>query len=325
MNDKISIIIPVYNLEKYIARTIDSVCQQTYSNLEIVVVDDGSKDESWDIICKYAENDSRIIPIHQENGGVTSARLNGVKHATGEWIGFVDGDDTIDKCMYERLISNALKYNAQISHCGYKMFFKDGRIKYFYNTNRLVEQDNVTGLKDLLQGSFVEPGLWNKLFHNTLFHDLLQDNTIDYSIKNNEDLLMNFFLFKNSNKSIYEDFCPYNYIVRDNSASRVLNEHSVFDPIRVKKIIFDNACDDIKTECKKAYIQTCINVYCGLTINDYMNYSDQVYKLIKQESEYINSLNKNMRILGKIILFNRIFFSFAYRVYSKCFQRKKYE
>ena len=105
INDKISVIIPVYNLQNYIKRTLDSVCAQTHSNIEIIVVDDGSNDKSFDIICNYAKIDSRIIPIHQENGGVTSARINGIKHATGEWIGFVDGDDLIDEDMYEFLIS----------------------------------------------------------------------------------------------------------------------------------------------------------------------------------------------------------------------------
>ena len=173
MNEKISIIIPVYNLEKYIKRTAESVLKQTYTNIEVIIVDDGSSDESWKIIQKIADKDNRVIPIHQENGGVTSARLKGIRRSTGEWIGFVDGDDEIESDMYEILLNNAKRYNADISHCGYQMIFEDGRVNYFHNTGCLVQQDRTTGLKDLLDGSLVEPGLWNKLFHKNLFHSLL--------------------------------------------------------------------------------------------------------------------------------------------------------
>ena len=109
MNEKISIIIPVYNLEKYIKRTAESVLKQTYTNIEVIIVDDGSSDESWKIIQKIADKDNRVIPIHQENGGVTSARLKGVRRSTGEWIGFVDGDDEIESDMYEILLNITLR------------------------------------------------------------------------------------------------------------------------------------------------------------------------------------------------------------------------
>ena len=104
MKDKISIIIPVYNLEKYIKRAVESVLKQTYSNIEVIIVDDGSSDKSWTIIQEIADGDNRVVPIHQENGGVTSARLNGVRHSMGEWIGFVDGDDEVEPDMYEILL-----------------------------------------------------------------------------------------------------------------------------------------------------------------------------------------------------------------------------
>ena len=149
MQNKISVIIPVYNLEKYLARTLDSVLAQTYKNLEIILVNDGSADESPAIMEYYASLDSRIKTIHKENGGVTSARLSGVGAATGDWIGFVDGDDLIEPEMFERLIKNALHYQADISHCGYQMVFPS-RVDYYYNTAKLVEQDHTTGLRDLI-------------------------------------------------------------------------------------------------------------------------------------------------------------------------------
>lgn len=228
MDNKISIIVPAYNIETYLARTLDSVLAQTYRNIEVIVVNDGSKDGTGAVLDHYAAQDHRVKAIHKENGGVTSARLRGVAEATGEWIGFVDGDDLVEPDMYERLLENALKYDADISHCGYRMVFPS-RVDYYHNTGKLVEQDHDAGLRDLICGSFVEPALWNKLYRRALFTGITEK--MDFSIKINEDVLMNYWLFKASRKSVYEDFCPYHYILRPGSAATSkLNEHKLRDP-----------------------------------------------------------------------------------------------
>lgn len=236
-NELISIIVPVYNLESYIERAVKSICQQTYSNLEIILVDDGSTDKSLKIMEKLAAEDTRIRVIHQSNKGVTSARLTGIQIAKGAWIGFVDGDDYIESYMYERLMKNAVEYNTDISHCGYQMVFSD-RVDYYYNSGIVVEQDRYKGIKDLLEGKYIEPGLCNKLFSSTVINRALLSKKMDLSIKNNEDLLMNFYLFEQAEKSIYEDFCPYHYIVRkDSAATSSINENKLKDPGKVLKII----------------------------------------------------------------------------------------
>ena len=122
---KISIIIPAYNIAPYLPRCLDSVLEQTYTNLEIIVVDDGSKDDTRAVIEEYAERDNRIVPVYKENTGVSDTRNKGLDVATGDYIGFIDGDDYIEKNMYEVLMSNAIKYNADISHCGYKLKFPE--------------------------------------------------------------------------------------------------------------------------------------------------------------------------------------------------------
>ena len=114
---KVSVIVAAYNIEKYIARCLDSILNQTYKNLEIIVVNDGSSDNTGEIIDKYSEKDIRIKVIHKENSGVSSARNKGLDMSTGDYIGFVDGDDTLETDMYELLVSNAIKNNADISHC----------------------------------------------------------------------------------------------------------------------------------------------------------------------------------------------------------------
>ena len=235
MDAKISVIIPAYNIQAYLGPTLDSVLAQTYKNLEILVVNDGSKDDTGTVADTYAATDSRIRVIHKENGGVTSARLRGVAEATGEFIGFVDGDDFIEPQMYARLMENMLAHNADISHCGYQMVFPS-RVDYYYNTGRLVIQDGEQGCTDLLSGSFVEPALWNKLYRRELFIGLAE--WMDTSIRINEDLLMNFHLFRLANKAVFEDTCPYHYVLRKGSAATSrLNEHKLKDPLKVLHLL----------------------------------------------------------------------------------------
>ncbi len=236
-NETISIIVPVYNIAPYLPRCLDSILAQTYPDLEILAVDDGSTDESGTILDAYAAKDSRIRVIHQENSGVTKARFAGLRAAAGEWIGFVDGDDFIEPDMFERLLRNACQYDADISHCGYQMVFPN-RTDCYHNTGLLLRQDTLSGLKDLLHGSRVEPGLCNKLYHRRVFQGLLRSGVEDLGIRINEDLLMNFYLFREARQAVYEDFCPYHYIVRKGSAANTRSRAChVTDPIQVGRIL----------------------------------------------------------------------------------------
>ena len=325
----ISVIVPAYNVEKTIKRTLDSILAQTYFNLEIIVVNDGSSDCTGKIIEQYAEKYSKCIKtIHTRNNGVTSARLKGVEVAKGEWIGFVDGDDEIESDMYERLFSNAVNYRAEISHCGYQMVFADGRVHYFYNTGRLIQQDKITGVKDLLEGTFVEPGLCNKLFHKNLFYSLLYEDVMDKSIKINEDLLMNYYLFARASKSVFEDVCKYHYIVRNTSVTRtLLNKNQIYDPIKVKRIIFDTATEDFKTEASRAYISTCVNVYNNLMlapINQFIPDEANIRENIVAHKCFIHLLGKKRRILAYLILYIPRIYKPLYRFYAKYLLKSKY-
>lgn len=237
MNSLLSIVIPAYNIEQYISRCLDSLVNQTYKNIEIIVVDDGSKDNTPNILDEYANKYSHIKVIHKVNEGVSIARLTGMKVCDGEYVGFVDGDDTVDNDMFELLMNNAYKYSADISHCGYVMDFPDGHSDKHYGTGKIVVQDNETGLRDLLSGQFVEPGLWNKIYKREIIESYILNNQMDYSIKNLEDLLVNYFMFKESNLSVYEDVCKYHYIKRKLSASTSMSKNVILDPMKVMKLL----------------------------------------------------------------------------------------
>lgn len=280
----ISIIVPAYNIAPYIEKSVMSICAQSYRNLEIIIVDDGSKDDTLSAAQKLAQQDQRIRVIHKENGGVTSARLRGVQEASGEWIGFVDGDDYIEPQMYERLLSNALEYQADISHCGYQMVFPSGHVDYYYNTGRFVLQDKPEGLKTLLDGSYIEPGLCNKLFHKNLLHSLLHRGLMDTTIRNTEDLLMNYYLFREARASVYEDICPYHYVLRPSSAATSkLSEHKLKDPVKVLHILLKETENetDVHTVVCRRYIRTLIQ-YASMDC--------------RSQAEWVAAYRKEMRI-----------------------------
>ena len=137
MESLISVIVPVYNVENYLDKCIESIVNQTYKNLEIILVDDGSLDSSSKICDEWAVKDNRIKVIHKTNGGVSSARNEGLKNANGDFIAFVDSDDWLELNMYEKLISKQKETNTDIVFSGYNMII-DGKT---WNINESVKSD----------------------------------------------------------------------------------------------------------------------------------------------------------------------------------------
>lgn len=327
MNDLISVIVPVYNIAQDLPNCLDSILVQTYPNIEIVAVNDGSPDNSGEILDRYASKYPNVRVIHKENGGVTSARLRGVQEASGEWIGFVDGDDEIEPDMYERLLNNAKNYNAQISHCGYQLRFPDGRVNFFHNTGLLAQQDKITALRELLSGAMIEPGLWNKLFHKTLFHSLLHSDALPADIKNNEDLLMNYYLFKTADRSVFEDWCPYHYLAREGSATRSkFNEHKIYDPIRVRDIIRKNVQDDLRDDAQRAYIATCINSYHELIRGGPADktHMRRVREFLQHEKQHFSLLGRKGALMAQIIIHAPALYRLVYSGYCRFLRKDRY-
>ena len=200
--DTISVIVPAYNIGPYLSRSLDSLLAQTYQNLEIIVVDDGSSDNTAAVMREYAEKSDRIRTFFKENGGVTSARLRGVQEATGDWIAFMDGDDYVEPQMYARLLENAQSCGADISHCGHQVHYSDGRIEYVHQSGKIHTQDHRLGLWELLDNRDVSMSLCTKLYRRRLFEGL--ENWMDTSISNNEGLLMNYYLFDRAETGVFE-------------------------------------------------------------------------------------------------------------------------
>ena len=322
--DKISVIVPVYNLEHLVKRCVQSIAAQTYQNLEILLVDDGSKDNSLSVIEGMAAEDSRIRVIHKENGGLPSARIAGIGAATGEWLTFVDGDDEIEPDMYERLLNNAKRYDADISHCGQVMVYPDGSRLYFHNSGAVREQDNYLGLKDLLEESLVQPSVCNKLYKRELFADL--EGKYTEELWNNEDMLLNFYLFSRSKKSVFEDFCPYLYMIREGSLSqRKPNAHTIYDPILVKQRILRDCTPELRDEVKKAMAGTCLYAYaqlCRGMEKEYAGDREKVRAIIREQLPNLSMLSPKSAVMVWFVSYIPVVFHVTYGMYYRYFKKK---
>ena len=323
--EKISVIVPVYNTAPWLVRCLNSLLAQSHENMEVVVVNDGSKDNTREILDAYAAAHANVKVIHKENGGVTSARLRGVAEATGDWIGFVDGDDIIEPDMYAHLLQNACETGADIAHCGHRVIFPDGRVELVHGTGEKKEQDHFMALRDLLDGGVIESGLCTKLFKRELFAGL--EEKMDLRIKNNEDLLMNYFLFEQAEKAVFEDICPYHYILRQGSASyRQLHEHSIFDPIRVRQIILEHCQEEMKVDARIALLRNLLFAYAQLALRmekEFDGFRSRVRKLLKEQREYFSLLSMRNKVLANLVCTAPWAFTFAYGMYVKLFQKEE--
>lgn len=228
----ISVIVPIYNVEKYLPRCIESIINQTYKNLEIILIDDESPDNCGQICDEYAKKDSRIKVIHKKNGGVSSARNAGLDISQGDYIGFVDPDDYISEEMYEVMLTEAKKDDLGIVECNYFVSYEDGtclvidkRGKRLYNT-----------FNDILYGVFTNylyPGICFKLFKKTVI------NSIRFSteFKIAEDMLFFLDCAKNNTKLKIISNPLYYYFQRQSSVMNRPFHNGAFDELKVVEML----------------------------------------------------------------------------------------
>ena len=238
----ISVIVPVYNIEEYLPRCLDSILAQTYTELEIILVDDGSTDCSGVICDQYAKKDKRIKVIHKENGGVSSARNIGLDRATGEYIGFVDGDDLLDDKMFEVLLKNAEEQKCDISCCQFATIDLQGNQKSIYN-----DISQILNSEYIISNFFFDPfikelmySVYSKIYKYSLIEELRYKS---YSY--GEDILFVFETLERSQKVYYDNYVGYYYVQRENSAMTAA--------FSKKRLEYINAIKEIEVKCKIKY------------------------------------------------------------------------
>ena len=171
MGEKISVIVPVYNVEQYLEKCVESIINQTYKNLEIILVNDGSTDNSGKLCDELAKKDERIKVIHKENGGLSDARNRGIEEATAKVIGFIDSDDYIDKDMYKILFENLNKTGADLSMCGHYDVF-NGVIPNQVENIEVKLLSSIQAINMVMEAKVMSVTAVNKLYKKDLFNDL---------------------------------------------------------------------------------------------------------------------------------------------------------
>ncbi len=217
----ISIIVPVYNVKDYVGKCLLSLQGQTYPNLEIIVVDDGSTDGSGDICDSFARLDSRFKVIHRANGGQSAARNEGLDVATGEYIGFVDSDDWIDTDMYEFLYQLMIDNNADISVCSHYIE-KNGKAKIKYASEDTIVFTRKKAIRALVEDKRMRNYVWDKLYKRHLFENLHFPVNRFF-----EDIALSYQIFHRAKKIVMQGCPKYHYLVREGSTMQ-----SKYDPIK---------------------------------------------------------------------------------------------
>lgn len=234
-NEGISIIIPVYNSEKYLDRCLTSVLTQTYQEIELVIVDDGSTDDSWEICKRYAENDSRITLIHQENKGIIWARSVGIRNAKYDIIGFVDSDDWIEKNMYESLMKIMTSYKCDMVSSGIIHDYEERNyceVKYDHYEEGLycnLTRDIYPTMLwiDKKQDFGLYCNLVNKLFKKNIFIEIY--NELDTRVFYGEDALAFYSYMLKCEKIYVIKKAYYHYLIRCDSMSRRKDERIILN------------------------------------------------------------------------------------------------
>ena len=277
----ISVIIPIYNVQEYLVECIDSVINQTYTNLEIILVNDGSTDNCGAICDAYAKQDTRIKVIHKENGGLSDARNAGLDICTGEFIGFVDSDDCINKYMYETLYNLIIEEKADIAECeiwtskqNYKNIYPEKIVKEIFLPINWVEK--------ILE--FNEFSVWRRLYRKASIEGIKFKKNFIY-----EDVFFLVDIFNNLNKIVKINLPLYRYNINNVSITRGIFNIKSLQAIDATIYQYEFFSTKIKLENFKKhrnnFIATLINYYCILTLNTVYDENFLIRKKIEKKIE----------------------------------------
>lgn len=274
---KISIIVPVYNVEKYLKKCIDSILSQTYTNLDIILVNDGSTDNSGMICEDYAKKDKRITVIHKKNGGLSSARNAGLDIAKGEYIGFVDSDDFIADNMYEILYHSIIDYNCDISIA--RLQSSDSEEKRDFKVRKM---NKFEALERTIVPYDLEIGIPTRLYKRFIFDNLRFDVGKIY-----EDFLILTDIFLRAENVVFNGNAVYYYLIRSGSITHP-------ETIKVSENIIEAASKTLIALKKEKKLKPDIVWGCLRRAKDMMHYCSKDIS-VKNNKDFIEKL----RILYK--------------------------
>lgn len=296
-NEKISVVIPTYNAEKYIHNAIKSILNQTYKNLQIILVDDGSTDNSGKICDEFAEKDSRIEVIHKKNGGAADARNYGLEKVNGEYIAFLDSDDYLYPTFYEELYKLLKQHNTDIAECDYVRI----NIDDYEKSQQIIENENLKFQQEeeinnnleslrLMYGAALKPYvkkvvLWNKLYKKDLWKDirfpagkLYEDERTIYKVYYKANKLVS------TNKILHGYIQSNNSMMRRNMTRRMI-EDTLETCVEPAEFFKEHNEIEMESKARRRYLEYCIELTYKLknSVNDEMD-----ILLLELKNNYIN-------------------------------------
>lgn len=300
-NPLISVIVPVYKAEKYFDKCVNSIINQTYKNLEIILVDDGSPDICGKMCDEFAEKDSRVRVFHKENGGQSSARNVGLDNMSGEYVGFVDSDDWIEPNMYERLMSLIKKYDAQISACGTKLEYLNGTSGYFNpdypNDTKIRYYSTFEALEQTFNNTMITYSPCDKLYQSEIFSSLRMTEGRIY-----EDMEIIPKCIELADRVVYDPIPLYHYNLTEESTIRGEFDLKQFAQVDVA---FERAQEysvkhpKLYHKAISSYMEICLNViHCSKNIEKCNERRQEIISKLrkKTDSETMKELSKKAKI-----------------------------
>ncbi|MDD3341521.1 MAG: glycosyltransferase family 2 protein [Bacilli bacterium] len=306
--DLITVVIPVYKVEKYISKCVNSIVNQTYKKLEIILVDDGSPDTCGNICDDFSKKDDRIVVVHKKNGGLSDARNCGLEIAKGKYICFVDSDDYIDEKYISILYTNLLKTKADISIIGYQFYYEnhEERIKSI-PVNKPIIIDSEKAISYLFRDNKIGNYAWNKMYKIELFENIRYPKG-----KKMEDLGTTYKLFDKCTKIVFSNIELYYYLQRNDSIlhsadTKLCNDKFQLSYDRYEFIL--NHYPNMK-ESKKFMFENALRLYPFLIDKH------------KKNADYILSIKVKDFKLSKGNLMRYFIYKLSKKVYSYIFLKR---
>lgn len=253
----ISIIVPVYNVERYLSECLDSILAQTLTNFEVIAVDDGSPDNCGKILDEYSQKDKRIRVIHKENGGVSSARNAGLDIATGEYVGFVDPDDTIFPDVYEYLYNEAKSKDFDVVQCGCVQVNENGEAVQYISCDVEREYENTNDMLCDFFNCIIINSVCTKIFKSKLFEKI----RFRQNLRIAEDEMFVHDCLSKANRLKVTKKCGYCYTISNSSVIHSGISEKIFDNL----IVLDRLNEIYK---KNEYVQKCFREHKAKMILD---------------------------------------------------------
>lgn len=312
--DLISVIVPVYQVENYLNQCIESIIEQTYTNLEIILIDDGSKDCCPQICDDWSIKDKRIKVIHKKNGGLSDARNLGLDIAKGKYIAFIDSDDWVDSRYIELLYNSLINNEADISACSIQKVYDSDSVDPYNLNPQLQLATPKEAIKDILYDRRFKTVAWNKLYSKEI---LAGERFIVGKI--HEDEFFSYKVFARAQKLVFVDASLYKYRQRSGSimSSPSLNHLDLLDAYLNRIKFLENNYTDLASKDKLNFCIACINFY-----KEFLK-SDSISKTIalNRIKDYRKKIKFDMKELNLFTYKEKIYVIFSKSMIIDCYCR----